>query len=105
MNEREFIRESQEETIVFHSYLQLKFLKWVGLVCPSKHGYPKNIFLSVFKAVTSWMTEIHTDISQQGPQTLPTFSLTPLPIAHGPLAAPSQPLSAFLMTLLLAESR
>ena len=45
------------------------------------------------------MTEIHTDISQQGPQTLPTFFLTPLLITRGPLAAPSQPPSAFLVTL------
>lgn len=63
-------------------------------------AYQKNIFFSPLKIVTSWMTEIHTGISQQGPETLPMSSLTPQPMTHVLLAALSQPPSAFLMALL-----
>lgn len=52
------------------------------------------------KTATSWMTEIHIGISQQGPETLPISSLTPQPVANAPLMAPSQLPSAFLMALL-----
>ena len=50
------------------------------------------------------MTEIHTGISQQGPEPLPTSSLTPPLMAPLPLAAPPQPPSAFLSALLPEES-